>query len=266
MPNFAARISDVAARMPDRPAIEQLRADGRVETTTYADLEGLAGRIAAWLVSDGHTRRRPRRHPRRQRRALDCGVSGRAAHRRRRRAARHRVQGAAGRHRAREFRRAPAVHDAALPRGGAGRRGAGAGRRARPGAAPRRRARRARRARLRGTAADSGNRGRARHDATAVLLYTSGTTADPKGVVLTHGNLDAERAGRLRRRHGDRAATRCSACCRSSMRSRRWPTCCCRWPRARASCFSKPSARLRWSPRSARAASRSSCACRSSSI
>src|SRR4029453_5922702 len=29
--------------------------------------------------------------------------------------------------------------------------------------------------------------------AAAVLLYTSGTTADPKGVVLTHANLDAER-------------------------------------------------------------------------
>jgi long-chain acyl-CoA synthetase len=32
-------------------------------------------------------------------------------------------------------------------------------------------------------------------DAPAVMLYTSGTTADPKGVVLTHANLDAEREG-----------------------------------------------------------------------
>jgi long-chain acyl-CoA synthetase len=32
----------------------------------------------------------------------------------------------------------------------------------------------------------------------AVILYTSGTTADPKGVVLTHGNLNAERSAAFR--------------------------------------------------------------------
>ena len=32
----------------------------------------------------------------------------------------------------------------------------------------------------------------AQEDAVAALLYTSGTTADPKGVMLTHGNLMGE--------------------------------------------------------------------------
>ncbi len=37
----------------------------------------------------------------------------------------------------------------------------------------------------------------ARPDDTAVILYTSGTTSDPKGVVLSHGNLMAERDAAL---------------------------------------------------------------------
>ena len=82
--------------------------------------------------------------------------------------------------------------------------------------------------------------------AAAVILYTSGTTADPKGVVLTHANLDAERAAAFGVVDVTET-TRSSACCRSSTRSRRWPTCCCRSRSARASCSSRPSARRRCS-------------------
>ena len=70
------------------------------------------------------------------------------------------------------------------------------------------------------------------------MLYTSGTTADPKGVVLTHANLDAERAALAVIARA--TATRFSACCRSFTRWRRWPTCCSRCRSARASSFSSP--------------------------
>ena len=45
------------------------------------------------------------------------------------------------------------------------------------------------------------------------------------------------------------STTPSSACCRSSTRSRRWRTCCCRSRSARASSFSRPSARRRCSRR-----------------
>ena len=48
MPNFAALIADTAARFPDRPAIEVVRADG-LETTSYAGLIGRAAGFRAWL-------------------------------------------------------------------------------------------------------------------------------------------------------------------------------------------------------------------------
>jgi long-chain acyl-CoA synthetase len=52
MDNFCARILDAASRFPDRPAIEKVRADG-LETNTYRNLMDDAGRFAAWLVRAG---------------------------------------------------------------------------------------------------------------------------------------------------------------------------------------------------------------------
>jgi long-chain acyl-CoA synthetase len=51
--NFAARISSVAATKPGQVAIEQVHADGSFETTTYRTLESFAGQTAAWLLQSG---------------------------------------------------------------------------------------------------------------------------------------------------------------------------------------------------------------------
>jgi long-chain acyl-CoA synthetase len=51
--NFAARISSVAAAKPNQVAVEQVHADGSFETTTYGALESFADRVAAWLLQSG---------------------------------------------------------------------------------------------------------------------------------------------------------------------------------------------------------------------
>ena len=90
-----------------------------------------------------------------------------------------------------------AVHHAALSRDGARavrRWQAATARRHAAAPADRRRGRR-RRPRASSTSTGRFRRSRPSTMRLAVMLYTSGTTADPKGVVLTHANLDAERAG-----------------------------------------------------------------------
>jgi long-chain acyl-CoA synthetase len=54
MDNFCARILEAARRFPDRPAIEKARAGG-TDTTTYQALVDDAGRVAAWLIGEGLT-------------------------------------------------------------------------------------------------------------------------------------------------------------------------------------------------------------------
>jgi long-chain acyl-CoA synthetase len=190
MANFAGRISDVARRMPGQPAIERLHDDGRLDVMSYGELEDLAGRIAAWLVASGMGRGdriailadNDARWIAAYLGALRIGAvavpldtaykAGQVAT----------VLAHAG---ARLVFTTPRYLEAAAS--GAGRAGDVAV------------------VLLSGQAAgitdatvfdhqhDIPAVAPADDDAMAVMLFTSGTTADPKGVVLTHGNLEAER-------------------------------------------------------------------------
>ena len=194
MANFAARITDVAGRLPSQPAIDLLRADGAVHTTTYGELEALAGRIGGWLVSAG------------------IGVGDRVAiladndanwiaaylgvlrigavavplDTAYKAAQVGTVLQSSG---ARLLFTTPRYLDAAT-------NGAKSVTTAQPslvllaGEAPG-----VTDARAFTTPRPIPPIATVTGDAMAVMLFTSGTTADPKGVVLTHANLDAEREG-----------------------------------------------------------------------
>ncbi len=52
MPNFCSLIGSAASRFPEQPAIEVVRSDG-VETTTYAGLMAEAAHVSGWLAGAG---------------------------------------------------------------------------------------------------------------------------------------------------------------------------------------------------------------------
>jgi len=204
--NFAQLIADACRRHPDKAAIELLRTDGGIETITFNDLDRLAGLAARWLIQQGIGPG--------DRVALLADNDGRwiAAY-----LGALRIGAVAvpldtaykaaqvaiiiGHCGARVLMTAPKYLDtarAAIASSSAHAPGPGSPGGGGPVLAL-----------LRGEAADvadpfapAGNdpapaMATVPGDAMAVMLYTSGTTADPKGVVLTHANLEAERRSAL---------------------------------------------------------------------
>ena len=181
---------------PSHVAIEFQRRDA-LDRFTYERLREMAERTAAWLAVIGIGPWRSLRNPFRQRRPLVRRLPRRPASRRRRRAARHCLQGGAGRNARARLRRARHVHVAEISRhrdtGDRGRRELTAASCCCTASTPD------------SVSFEAMVGGRmpapplpacpARPEDPAVILYTSGTTSDPKGVVLTHANLLAERQG-----------------------------------------------------------------------
>ena len=193
MPNFAARIAAAADRWPDRPAIELLRGD-EVVTTTYRELDDGSARLGGWLLERGISPD--------DRAAIlaDNDAPWIAAY-----LAVLRIGAVAvpldTAYKAHQVRTVLENSGARLlfttPKYLETGRAAIAPLTASSpalvllsGSAPD-----AVDATIFGAPRSPAPVAEVADAAAAVILYTSGTTADPKGVVLTHGNLDAERAG-----------------------------------------------------------------------